>query len=211
MHEPLSAKLRQIIEANSNGQGVTLNQLLEKTGGRGFYLVLILLSLPFILPVALPGVSTVLGLCIALLSIKLAVGATPRLPKFMGERRLSPAFQRKVLAGSVRIVGFVEKLVRPRRTQWLATRSARTVNALLLAFMALLLALPFPPFPPLTNSLPCYCIILLAASMMEEDGVAIWWAYVLCLGTTVYLGINIFIIVEVLEKLVELIRRWLGS
>ena len=211
MHEPLSAKLRQIIEANSNGQGVTLNQLLEKTGGRGCYLVLILLSLPFILPVALPGVSTVLGLSIALLSIKLAVGATPRLPKFMGERSLSPAFQRKVLAGSVRIVGFVEKLVRPRRTQWLATRSARIINALALTFMALLLALPFPPFPPLTNSLPCYCIILIAASMMEKDGVAIWWAYVLCLGTTVYLGINIFIIVEVFEKLVELSRRWLGS
>ncbi len=211
MHEPLSEKLRQIIEANSNGQGVTLNQLLEKTGGRGFYLVLILLSLPFILPVALPGVSTVFGLSIALLSIKLAVGATPRLPKFMGERSLSPAFQRKVLGGSVRIVGVVEKLVHPRRTQWLATRAARIINALLLTFMALLLSLPFPPFPPLTNSLPCYCIILLAASMMEEDGVAIWWAYLLCLGTTVYLGLNIFIIVEVFEKLNELIRRWLGS
>jgi hypothetical protein len=74
-----------------------------------------------------------------------------------------------------------------------------------------LLALPFPPFPPLTNSLPCYCIILLSASMMEEDGVAIWWAYLLCLGTTVYLGLNIFIIVEVVEKVIELIRRWLGS
>ena len=211
MHEPLSEKLRQIIEANSNGQGVTLNQLLEKTGGRGFFLVLILLSLPFILPVALPGVSTVLGLSIALLSIKLAVGATPRLPKFMGERSLSPEFQRKILAGSVRVVTFVEKLVHPRRTQWLATRGARTVNALLLAFMALLLALPFPPFPPLTNSLPCYCIILLSASMMEEDGVAIWWAYLLCLGTTVYLGLNIIILVEVFEKVIEVIRRWLGS
>jgi hypothetical protein len=89
----------------------------------------------------------------------------------------------------------------------LATRSARTANACLLAFMALLLALPFPPFPPLTNSLPCYCIILLAASMMEEDGIAIWWAYLLCLVTTIYLGINVLVIVEV----IEMIRRWLGS
>lgn len=211
MHEPLSSKLRQIIEANATGPGVTLNQLLEKTDGRGFCLVLILLCLPFILPVALPGVSTVLGLSIAFLSIKLAIGVTPRLPKFMGDRRLSPDFQRRVLSGSVRVVSFVEKFVRPRRTRWLATRAARTVNALVLTIMALLLSMPFPPLPPLTNTLPAYSIILLAASMMEEDGAAIWWAYALCVGTLVYLGLNIFLIMEVFEKLFEVLRRWLGS
>ena len=90
----------------------------------------------------------------------------------------------------------------------MTTRAARFVNALLMCFMGLLLALPFPPLPPLTNTLPCYCIILLAASMMEEDGVMIWFAYLLSLGTVVYLALNVFVIIEAVKKAIELFRGW---
>lgn len=209
MHERLSEKLAQILERNSSSDGVSLNDLLEKTDGRGFYLVVILLALPFIIPMAIPGVSTVLGLSVSLLSFKLAFGVQPRLPNFMGNRRISPDFQRKVLKGSVKILRIVEKLARPRRTPWMTARLARSFNALLMTLMGLLLALPFPPFPPLTNALPCYCIILLAASMMEEDGVMIWFAYLLSLGTVVYLALNIFVIYEAVKKSIELLRGWL--
>lgn len=208
MRERLSEKLAQLLEANSSPDGISLNHLLERTDGRGFYLVVILLALPFIIPMAIPGVSTVLGLSVALLSLKLAFGVAPRLPKVMGNRRLSPDFQKKVLRGSVKIVRIVEKFAQPRRTPWMTTRAARFVNALLMAFMGLLLALPFPPLPPLTNTLPCYCIILLAASMMEEDGVMIWFAYLLSLGTVVYLALNIFVIFEAVKKAIELFRGW---
>jgi len=209
MHEPLSEQLAQIIEANGSPDGITLNQLLERTGGRGFYLVVILLALPFIVPLSIPGVSTVLGLTVALLSFKIGFGALPRLPRFMGNRKLSPEFQRKVLVGSVKFVRVVEKLARPRQTPWMTTRPARFVNAMLMTFMGLLLAMPFPPLPPLTNALPCYCIILLAASMMEEDGVTIWFAYALSIGTTIYLGLNVFLLIEAGEKAIQLIHRWL--
>lgn len=210
MHERLSEKLAQMLEHNASSHGVSLNDLLEKTDGRGFYLVVILLALPFIIPMAIPGVSTVLGLSVSLLSFKLAFGVQPRLPNFMGNRRLSPDFQRKVLKGSVKIVRLVEKFARPRRTPWMTTRLARSFNALLMTLMGFLLALPFPPFPPLTNALPCYCIILLAASMMEEDGVMIWFAYLLSLGTVVYLALNVFVIYEAVKKSIELLRGWLA-
>ncbi|MBK7999583.1 MAG: exopolysaccharide biosynthesis protein [Verrucomicrobia bacterium] len=209
MHERLSEKLAQMLEQNSSSHGVSLNHLLEKTDGRGFYLVVILLALPFIIPMAIPGVSTVLGLSVSLLSFKLAFGVQPRLPKLMGDRTLSPDYQRKVIKGSVKIVRIVEKFARPRRTPWMTTRIARSFNALLMTLMGLLLALPFPPFPPLTNALPCYCIILLAASMMEEDGVMIWFAYLLSLGTVIYLALNIFVIFEAVKKSIELLRGWL--
>ncbi len=209
MHERLSEKLAQMLEQNSSSAGVSLNHLLEKTDGRGFYLVVILLALPFIIPMAIPGVSTVLGLSVSLLSFKLAFGVQPRLPKIMGDRTLSPDYQRKVIKGSVKIVRIVEKFARPRRTPWMTTRIARSFNALLMTLMGLLLALPFPPFPPLTNALPCYCIILLAASMMEEDGVMIWFAYLLSLGTVVYLALNVFVIYEAVKKSIELFRGWL--
>jgi len=205
----LSQKLAQLIEANSAPEGITLNQLLERTEGRGFYLVIILLSLPFIVPLSIPGLSTVLGLAVTLLSLRLALGRTARLPKLMGERRLAPAFQKKLLSGSVKFLRLVEKVVRPRRTPWMATRPARFGNALLMAFMGILLALPFPPLPPLTNSLPSYSLILLAASMMEEDGVTIWIAYAVALGTTVYLVVIVDALGQVILHGYRLFRHWL--
>jgi len=57
-----------------------------------------------------------------------------------------------------------------------------------MVLMALLLALPFPPLPPLTNSLPSYALILIAVSMMEEDGILIWIGYGVAAGTILYLG-----------------------
>ena len=209
MHEPLSQRLLQIIEANSGAEGITLNELLERTEGRGFYLVVIMLALPFIVPISIPGVSTVLGLSVALLSLKLAFGAQPRLPAFMGSRRLSPEAQRKVLNGGVRFLRVVEKLVKPRRTPWMNTRPARFVNAALMALMGLLLALPFPPLPPLTNALPCYSIILLAASMMEEDGFTVWFAYALALGTVTYLVIIIGVLETAATEGWKALQRWL--
>ena len=55
------------------------------------------------------------------------------------------------------------------------------VNAGLIALMALLLALPIPL--PFSNPLPASAVILLAASMMEEDGVLIWFGYGLAAGS----------------------------
>ena len=201
-HEPLSEQLAALASPDGNGGELTLNDLLVKTEGRGLYLVIILLSLPFILPVSIPGMSVVFGPAVCLLSLRLAFGQSPRLPGFIGNRRLSASFRDHVLGGGAKFLKLVERFVRPRRTQWLSTRAARLFNGLLLTFMALLLTLPFPPLPPLTNALPCYSIILLAAAMMEEDGVLIWIAYGFCLGTTIYLGL----VLEVIE--VAVVRVW---
>ncbi|MEY2409444.1 MAG: hypothetical protein QOF48_2114 [Verrucomicrobiota bacterium] len=209
MHEPLSVKLAQIVKHQDSATGITLNELMERTQGRGFYLVIILLSLPFIVPVSIPGVSTILGLTIATLTLRLALGKSARLPRFMGGRKLSPAFREKILGGSVKFLRFIEKGVKPRRTRWLASRWAISANALLMTFMGLLLALPFPPFPPLTNALPCYALILIAVSTMEEDGLMIWAGYAMSVGTTIYL----FLVAEGLKivfmKFLHAVQHWL--
>ncbi|MBI5802046.1 MAG: exopolysaccharide biosynthesis protein [Verrucomicrobia bacterium] len=186
-NETLSQELQRLVGQAAPGAPLSLNVLLAGTGGRGLFLVVMLLCLPFITPIPLPGVSTVLGLVIGVLAVRLALGLPPRLPKSLGERSLEGGFTQKVLSASVKILRVIEKLARPRRSTWLAWPAVRFVNAALVALMAFLLMLPFPPFPPFTNSLPAYSILLLAASMMEEDGVLIWAGYLVSAGTIAYL------------------------
>jgi hypothetical protein len=184
MHQPLSKSLAAILDERS--LPITLNRLLARTHGRGLYLVVILLCLPFIIPFSLPGLSTIMGTIIALLMLRLAIGKEPRLPRFLGEKKITPGLEHRLLSGSVKFLRFIEKLVRPRQTRWLRWRASRFANSLLVVFMAFLLALPIPPVILFTNSLPSYAIILIAVSMMEEDGVTIWFGYAMSLITIAY-------------------------
>lgn len=184
MHEPLSQRLAQIL---AQGDRLTLNQLIEQTNGRGIFSIFILLALPFVGPVSLAGISIPFGLAIGWLALRLARGLPPRLPKRLGDRPLPPGL-RKVVEASVKLLRGLERVVKPRPVAWMNWRAVRLGNALLLALMALLLALPLPPVPPFTNALPSYSIILLAASLMEQDGRMIWVGYAVTLGTVLYLG-----------------------
>lgn len=186
MHEPLSENLKRVLQSGPAFDGVSLGELLERTGGRGMYLFILILCLPFVLPVSVPGMSTPLGLAIIALAAGFLRGHPPNLPHKLAQRKLSPKVRSVLLRGGVRFLRFLERGVRPRRTFWMSWRAVVLANTSLLIFMAVLLALPLPPVPPFTNMLPSYAIIFLALSMMEEDGVLIFAAYGLSAGTTFY-------------------------
>ena len=66
---------------------VTLREVMTVLHGRGFILLMLLLSLPFCTPIPLPGLSTPLGCVILLIAVRLALGQKPWLPaRFLGAR-----------------------------------------------------------------------------------------------------------------------------
>lgn len=174
-HRPLSADLSHILMEEMADTPLTLNSLMERTEGRGVYLVMILLCLPFIQPIPLPGVSTVLGAVIVLLAISRARDSAARLPKFIGDRAFPPNSGAKILGGSIKFLRFLERWVKPRGDAWISWRGVRIFNCILIIFLSGLLALPIPL--PGTNQLPAISIVLIALSMMEEDGVLVFYAY----------------------------------
>jgi hypothetical protein len=129
----------------------------------------------------------------------------------MGDRPLPTERLKRIAQGSVKFLQVIEKWVRPRQTQWMTWTSARRGNALLLAFMAFLLALPIPPLILFSNTLPSYAIILLAASMMEEDGVLIWFGYAMSLATVIYLAVVADAIVRFFAKHFDRILHFFQS
>lgn len=191
-HRPLSADLTHILKEEMADAPLTLNNLMERTEGRGVYLVMILLCLPFIQPIPLPGVSTVLGLVIVLMAIARARDSSPRLPKFIGDRAFPPNFGTKVLGGSIKFLQFLERWVKPRGDAWISWRGVRIFNCVLIIFMSGLLALPIPL--PGTNQLPAISIMLLALSMMEEDGVLVFYAYGVSILTTLAFAVLLTLI-----------------
>ena len=193
------------MQGGAGAEGLTLNRLLDQTEGRGLYLVVILLNLPFVVPIPLPGVSVIFGLVTLFLAVRLAFELPPHLPAFIAGRSFPREKLKPVLRGSVAILKYIERWIRPRRTEWMTWQAVRSAHALVVAWLAFLLALPIPPVPPFTNFLPGLSIVIMAAAMMEEDGVIIFLGYFLSAGTTIYF---IFIARMVIEIFVGFAHRY---
>jgi hypothetical protein len=181
---PLSKDLQEILDREPPGTRITLNHLLAQTEGRGVYLLIFLLCMPFMQPVPLPGLSTVLGASIIYLALKLGIRLRGGLPSVLGDRPLPAGFQKLILNGSIRMLRFLEKRARRRGDKWLAWDSARLFNCAIIIAMAVLLSLPIPI--AFTNQPPAFTILLISLAMMEEDGVLIWYGWVSALITTAY-------------------------
>lgn len=205
--ERLSVQLRRLAE---DPDVRTLNGLVARTEGRGIYLALLLLSLPLTAPVSLPGVSNVLGLVLLVMAMRLALGLPPRLPRFLGGRVLAPETMARVMRGSARFVTWLERWLRPRRSTWMSLPPVATAHALLLAYLAFLLALPIAGIP-FTNTLPAIGIVLVAASMMERDGRAIFAGYAVALGATLYFALFFGTITHVIMEHGHQALTWLGD
>jgi hypothetical protein len=152
-----------------NAQPATLAAILSAAKERGIELVLVLVCLPFLTPIPLPGLSTPLGLVVCLIGARFALGRKPWLPRRLLDRELPRQFITTLLAATPRIVRWLEYLLRPRLGFLHEQLNYRRVAGTLIMFSGLMLMLPLPI--PLTNCLPALTVVLLAAGTMEHDGV----------------------------------------
>jgi hypothetical protein len=80
----------------------------------------------------------------------------------------------------------LERLIHPRLLPITHGPTLGRFNGLLLAFSGILLMSPLPL--PLSNTLPAYGALFLAAGTLERDGYAILAGYVMVLLTIIYIG-----------------------
>lgn len=183
--ESLGEKIELII-AKLPPSEVTLSEIMDIVGADSLMLLTIFLSLVFLVPVSIPGVSTVFGTGILLIGITRLFSRKLWLPKRIADRKLS---SEKLRAGFQRaLVWFhrLEKISRPHRLRGLTTNRFMTLlNNLSFILAALLLMAPFG-FIPFSNTLPALALIFLAVGLMQKDGGSILLGYLSNLATIIY-------------------------
>lgn len=196
----LSDDLHALAAAFSD-HAVTLGEVMEKLGARASALLIVTCALPFCSPVTIPGLSTPFGFVILTLAVRLAFGLPPWLPARLRRVALPPKFFAKVLEAGSRIVGWIERQLRPRWL-WLSDAPWKLgAHALVVAAAATLLLLPLPPVPPFTNTLPALVIVVLTMSLLERDGFWILVGHTLFVFTLGYFAFWATVIVETIERL----------
>lgn len=178
-----SDELREL-SATLADKPATLGAVLAATRGRGFGLLLVLIALPFISPIPLPGLSTPFGLVVVIIGARLAWGKRPWLPDRLLRRELPPRLVRRLLAAGQVVVGWLEMLSRPRLDFLHEQKAYRRIAGGLITLSGLLLLAPLPV--PFTNMLPALTVILLSAGAVERDGLFFVGGAIMFLVTLAY-------------------------
>lgn len=186
----LGEQLADIIE-RLPADKLTLREMLDAFGDEGLLLLTILLVLVFLIPVSIPGVSTVFGAAILLVGVSRLLRRPLWLPARLKQKALPADRLRPGLTAGMAWVRRLEKISRPHRLRpFVDGRIVDIFNNLAFILAALLLMAPFG-LVPFSNTLPALALLLYAIGFIQRDGGAVLLGHLANIGTIIYFGVLI--------------------
>ncbi|MFN7027345.1 MAG: exopolysaccharide biosynthesis protein [Pseudorhizobium sp.] len=172
-----SATLRTLADEAVARKGLTIGEALETMGRSGFGFVMLLLSLPAMIPVPGPF-GLVFGSALAIVALQFAFGVRALwLPAFLKNRRVSARAFELLQHHASPMVGRIERLVRPGRLKALTGPRLPFILALPVFALAVAVALPIP----FGNLAPVAAICVMAVGLVERDGLVVMLGLLLTL------------------------------
>lgn len=181
----LSEDLRGL-QHEAAGRDLTIAELEHVLQGRGVTLFMLLMSLPFCFPIAIPGLSIPFGAVILLLGFRIAMGRKPALPDFILNKRIKATTLERIIGIGIKITTRLEKIAKPRMHFLRRSPAMIKMIGIGLASAGIQLLLPLPPLIPLSNTIPAVSVVLLVAGLTERDGVFVLAGYCVNLFAWLY-------------------------
>jgi len=161
--------------------GLTLDEIRDRLDERAYGLLILLLSIPCLVP-GLYGVPQVVGIAIILLAAQMLVGREePWLPRWLLNLRAKGSWLKAMADFAETKLGWIDRLSRPRLRRF-ADGPGEKLAAVFMILATLTIVLP------LTNTIPSVALALLAVGLIQRDGlfviggVAVTTAWVTILG-----------------------------
>ena len=197
--EPFGARLQGVI-ARLPQDNVSVAEIRDLVGPDGLLLLAVLLTLIFMVPVSIPGVSTVFGAAILLIGISRLLDRTLWMPKRIAQHALPSGKIRDGLAQGSKWLHRLERVCRPHRLSGLACNRLSTLlsnGGLVLG--AILLMAPFG-LVPFSNTLPALALLFLSLGLLQRDGLFILLGHVANLATILYFSVLVFFGLEAVRE-----------
>ncbi|MES2034777.1 MAG: exopolysaccharide biosynthesis protein [Pseudomonadota bacterium] len=169
----------------ADDDGLTIGQILDRLDERAFGIMILILAIPCLVP-ALYGVPQIVGVPIILLAGQMLIGRKePWLPASWTRRHISKEWLNRMADFADKRMRWVESLSKPR-LQLLSTGFGERMAALLMILATLTIILP------MTNSVPSLGLALMAAGLIQRDGL-----FVLAGGLVALAWVTALIVVAV--------------
>lgn len=159
--------------------GLTLHQIRDRLDERAYGLLILLLSIPCLVP-GLYGVPQMVGLIVILLAGQMLVGREePWLPRWFLNLRCKGSWLKAMADFAETKLGWIDRLSRPRLRRF-ADGPGEKLAAVFMILATVTIVMP------LTNTIPSIALALLSVGLIQRDGLFVLAG---CAVTTVWLTI----------------------
>ena len=170
--------------------GLTLHEIRDRLDERAYGLLILLLSIPCLVP-GLYGVPQVVGLIVILLAGQMLVGREePWLPRWFLNLRCKGSWLKAMADFAETKLGWIDRLSRPRLRRF-ADGPGEKLAAVFMILATVTIVMP------LTNTIPSIALALLSVGLIQRDGLfvlagcavtAVWLTILGALGTGLLMG-----------------------
>ncbi len=179
-------KTLQLLEGQAQEKPLQIKDIFNALGDTSHLILILFLTLPFLQPIPLPGLSTLFAVLIVVLAFLNYFGKPVKLPHSYNEKFISQKLMFSILKGAEKIWNFLEKFLKVRWSFFFRSRFFKAFNVLVICVQALLLALPIPI--PFSNKVPALAIAVMVIGELEEDGVMILISYIISVLSIAFFG-----------------------
>lgn len=164
-----TSEILRALVADAEGATVTVGALLQQLRLRAYGYALLIFGLPSCLPMP-PGVPTICGILLAIVSVQMMVGGGPLwLPDILEKREIETKTLTSVVDRMQPWVERVERLMRPRLSVMTGPVGYRLVG-LVVFLLGVIMTLPIPF---LGNMPPAFATVIIAVGLTERDGLVV--------------------------------------
>ena len=170
--------------------GLTRPEIRDRLDERAYGLLILLLSIPCLVP-GLYGVPQIVGLIVILLAGQMLVGREePWLPRWFLNLRCKGAWLKAMADFAESKLGWIDRLSRPRLRRF-ADGPGEKLAAVFMILATLTIVMP------LTNTIPSVALALLSVGLIQRDGLfvlagaavtTVWLTILGALGTGLLMG-----------------------
>ena len=183
---------------------VTYGELVSVAKEQAYGLLILLLSIPSLVPAVNLGAAPIGGLITMWIGIQMTFGRRiPKLPKRISQHKIH-----KIRLGGalMKIEEYLDrfgnrgKARRPLDIRWVG---------IMVAWVSFLLLIPVPL--PFANFIPAAILVLFSAALLEERSGWSWAAVFATVLNTIYFGLFVGLIVKECIKIFIMIWRWVSD
>lgn len=162
----MSVRLIKALENVRDLPHITLGKIVEHVEGEALLILCLISIMPFMQPIPIPGLSSLLGLVVVLQGLGLMIWSKPLLTKRMKNLNITHEKFETIYKVAVKFSNFTSK-ISTFKHPITASRVSHMMCGFAIVLSASFLSLPLPI--PFSNLVPALSIFLICIGLLEED------------------------------------------